>query len=71
MKNCCLKLTAGAGYFGCAKYARIGGKEGNVGVIPKENGICKGVFSLDLITYFYTGVLLVFELQIYGELNVG
>jgi hypothetical protein len=25
---------------------------------------------LDLITYFYTGVLLVLWLQIYGDLNV-
>jgi hypothetical protein len=39
-KNCCLKLIAGAGNVGYAKYARIGGKEGNVGVVTKENQIC-------------------------------
>jgi hypothetical protein len=71
MKNCCLKLIARAGYVGCAKYTRIGGKEGNVGVVTKECQICKWVFSLDLSTYFYTGVLLVPWLQIYGDLNVG
>jgi hypothetical protein len=71
MKNCCLKLIAGAGYVGCAKYARVGGKVGNVGVVTRENRICKWIFSLDLITHFYTGVLLVSWLQIYGDLNVG
>jgi hypothetical protein len=60
-----LKLNAAAGYVGCAKYARIGGKEGNVGVVTKENLILNGVFSLDLIMYFYTGVLLVPWLQIW------
>jgi hypothetical protein len=58
-----LKLIAGAGYVGCAKYTRMGGKEGNIGVVTKENQICKWVSSLDLITYFYTGVLLVSWLQ--------
>jgi hypothetical protein len=71
MKNCCLKLNAGAGCVGCAKYARVGIKEGNVGAVNKENQICKWVFSLDLTTYFCTGVFLVPWLQISGELNVG
>jgi hypothetical protein len=31
-----LKLIAGVGYVGCAKYTRIGGKEGNIGVVIKE-----------------------------------
>jgi hypothetical protein len=62
-----LKLIACVGYVGCAKYTRIGGKEGNVGVIK----ICEWVFSLDLITYCYTGVLLVPWLQICGDLTVG
>jgi hypothetical protein len=65
MKICCLKLIAVAGNVGYAKYARMGGKEGNVGVVTKENQICKWVSSLDLITFFYTGVLLVSRLQIY------
>jgi hypothetical protein len=38
-EKCCLKLIASAGNVGCAKYARIGGKEGNVGVVTKENRI--------------------------------
>jgi hypothetical protein len=64
MKNCCLKLIAGAGNVGYAKYARISGKVGNVGVVTKENQICKWTSSLDLVTCFYTGVLLVSWLQI-------
>jgi hypothetical protein len=52
MKNCCLKLTASAGNVGYAKYARIGGKEGNVGVVTKENQICKWVSSLDFDRIF-------------------
>jgi hypothetical protein len=40
MKNCFFQLIAGAGNVGYAKYARIGGKEGNVGVVAKENQIC-------------------------------
>jgi hypothetical protein len=40
MKNCCLKLIAGAGNVRYAKYARVGGKEGNVGIVTKENHIC-------------------------------
>jgi hypothetical protein len=59
MKNYCLKLIAGVGNVGSAKYARIDGKEGNVGLVTEENQIGKWVSSLDLITYFYTGVLLV------------
>jgi hypothetical protein len=47
VKNCCLKLIAVAGNVGCAKYARIGGRVGNVGVATKENQICKWVSSLD------------------------
>jgi hypothetical protein len=70
-ENCCLKLIAGAGYMGCAKYTRLGEREGNVGVVTKENQICQWVFSLDLIMYFQTGVLWVPWLQIYGGLSVG
>jgi hypothetical protein len=60
MKNCCLKLIAGAGYVGCAKYAKIGGKGGYVGVVTKENQICKWGFSLDLcistlVCYWFPG----------------
>jgi hypothetical protein len=67
MKNCSLKLIAGAGCVGCAKYARVCGKEGNIGVVTRENQICKWVFLLDLITYFYTGVFLVPWLHMYGD----
>jgi hypothetical protein len=49
----------------------LGGEGGNVGVVTKESLICEWVFSLNLIMYFYTGVLLVSWLQIYGDLNVG
>jgi hypothetical protein len=71
MKNFCLKLITGAGNVGYAKYARIGRKEGNVGVVTKENQIFKWVSSLDFIMYFYTGVLLVSWLQIYVTYIVG
>jgi siroheme synthase (precorrin-2 oxidase/ferrochelatase) len=41
MQNYCSMLIAGGGNVGCAKYAGLGGKGGNICVVTKEDQISK------------------------------
>jgi hypothetical protein len=61
--NCC------AGNLGCAIYTEIGGEDGNIGVVTKDNQIFKWVSSLHLSVLLYTDVLLTLWLLMYGDLK--
>ena len=69
MQSCFSKLIAGAGNVGCAKYTGIGRKEGNIGVVTKDNQICKWVSSLHLSVLFCMDVLLTPWLLMCGDLK--